>query len=56
MEPRVWLVPGPVSPVISSPACGFLPVTVAERCRTCTVFARSEAGTVGLNPTQGMEG
>jgi hypothetical protein len=27
------------------------PVTVAERCRACTVFARSEAGIVGSNPT-----
>jgi hypothetical protein len=30
------------------------PVTVAERSKACTVFARSEAGTVGSNPTQGM--
>jgi hypothetical protein len=32
----------------------FLPVTVAERSKACTVFARSEAGIVGLNPTEGM--
>jgi hypothetical protein len=31
-----------------------LPVTVAERSRACTVFARSEAGIVGSNPKQGM--
>jgi hypothetical protein len=31
------------------------PVTVAERSRACTVFARSEAGTVGSNSTQGMD-
>jgi hypothetical protein len=31
------------------------PVTVAERSKSCTVFARSEAGTVGSNPTQGMD-
>jgi hypothetical protein len=31
------------------------PVTLAERSKACTVFARSEAGTVGLNPTQGMD-
>jgi hypothetical protein len=31
------------------------PVTVAERSRICTVFARSEAGIVGSNPTQGMD-
>jgi hypothetical protein len=31
------------------------PVTVAERSRACTVFARSEAGTVDSNPTQGMD-
>jgi hypothetical protein len=30
------------------------PVTVAERAKACTVFARSEAGIVGSNPTQGM--
>jgi hypothetical protein len=33
----------------------FLPVTVAARSRACTVFARSEAGTVGSNSTQGMD-
>jgi hypothetical protein len=31
------------------------PVTVAERSRACTVFARSEAGIVGSNPTQDMD-
>jgi Na+-translocating ferredoxin:NAD+ oxidoreductase RnfE subunit len=31
-----------------------LPVTVAERSKACTVFARSEAGIVGSNHTQGM--
>jgi hypothetical protein len=30
-------------------------VTVAERSEACTVFARSEAGIVGPNPTQGMD-
>jgi hypothetical protein len=30
------------------------PVTIAERSNACTVFARSEAGIVGSNPTQGM--
>jgi hypothetical protein len=30
-------------------------VTEAERSKACTVFARSEAGIVGLNPTQGMD-
>jgi hypothetical protein len=33
----------------------YQPVTVAERSNTCTVFARSEAGIVGSNPTQGMD-
>jgi hypothetical protein len=28
---------------------------VAEQSKVCTVFARSEAGIVGLNPTQGMD-
>jgi hypothetical protein len=32
-----------------------VPVTVAERSRACTVFACSEAGTMGSNPTQGMD-
>jgi hypothetical protein len=32
-----------------------LPVTAAERSKACTVFARSEAGTVGSNSTQGMD-
>jgi hypothetical protein len=31
-----------------------LPVTVAERSKACTVFARSEAVIVGSNLTQGM--
>jgi hypothetical protein len=31
------------------------PVTVAERSKACIVFARSEAGIVGSNPTQGMD-
>jgi hypothetical protein len=30
-------------------------ITVAERSKACTVFARSEAGNVGSNPTQGMD-
>jgi hypothetical protein len=32
-----------------------MPVTVVERSKSCTVFARSDAGIVGLNPTQGMD-
>jgi hypothetical protein len=32
-----------------------LSVTVVERSKACTVFARSEAGTVGSNPIQGMD-
>jgi hypothetical protein len=31
------------------------PVTVAERSKACTVFARSEAVIVGSNSTQGMD-
>jgi hypothetical protein len=31
------------------------PVTVAERSKACTVFGRSEVGTMGSNPTQGMD-
>jgi hypothetical protein len=31
------------------------PVTVAERSKACTIFARSEAGVVGSNSTQGMD-
>jgi hypothetical protein len=31
------------------------PVTVAERSKACTVFARSEDGIVGSNPTQDMD-
>jgi hypothetical protein len=30
-------------------------VTVVERSKACIVFARSEAGIVGSNPTQGMD-
>jgi hypothetical protein len=30
-------------------------VTVAELSKACTVFARSKAGIMGSNPTQGMD-
>jgi hypothetical protein len=33
----------------------LLPVTVAERSKACTVFAPSEAGIMGSNPTQDMD-
>jgi hypothetical protein len=33
----------------------WLPVTIAERSKACTVFSRSEAGTVDSNPSQGMD-
>jgi hypothetical protein len=32
----------------------YQPVAGAERSKTCTVFARSEAGIVGSNPTEGI--
>jgi hypothetical protein len=38
-----------------SPKIVSVPVTVAERYEACTVFVRSEAGIVVLNPTQGMD-
>jgi hypothetical protein len=31
------------------------PVTVTERSKACTVFARLEAGILDSNPTQGMD-
>jgi hypothetical protein len=31
------------------------PITVASRSKACTVFARSNAGIVGSNPTQDMD-
>jgi hypothetical protein len=31
------------------------PVTVAERSKACPVFARTKAGIMGSNPTQGMD-
>jgi hypothetical protein len=31
------------------------PITVAARSKAWTVFARSNTGIVGLNPTQGMD-
>jgi hypothetical protein len=33
----------------------LLPVTVVERSKACTAFARTVAGIVGSNPTQGMD-
>jgi hypothetical protein len=32
-----------------------VPITVAARSRARTVFARSNAGIVGSNPTQGID-
>jgi hypothetical protein len=32
----------------------LVPVTVVERSEACTVYARSEAGIVGSNPTKDM--
>jgi hypothetical protein len=32
-----------------------MPVTVAERSKACTVFARPEAAIMGSTPTQGMD-
>jgi hypothetical protein len=32
-----------------------VPITVAARSKARTVFARSNTGTVGSNPTQGMD-
>jgi hypothetical protein len=32
-----------------------LPISVAARSRALNVFARSNAGIVGSNPTQGMD-
>jgi hypothetical protein len=48
-----------VCPVVASHGHYSLPLqrsvlTVAERSEACTVFARSEAGIVVSNPTQGM--
>jgi hypothetical protein len=33
----------------------YTPVTVAARSKPWTVFARSDAGIMGSNPTQGMD-
>jgi hypothetical protein len=33
----------------------YLPVTVAERSKAWTVFARSEAGIMGSNSNQAMD-
>jgi hypothetical protein len=35
--------------------CEEAPVTVASLSKASTVFARSDAGIVGSNPTQGMD-
>jgi hypothetical protein len=32
-----------------------MPVTVTKLSKTCTAFARSDAGIMGSNPTQGMD-
>jgi hypothetical protein len=41
--------------VLTIPTKATRPVTVAERSKTCTVFARSEAEIVGSNSTQNMD-
>jgi hypothetical protein len=46
---RQWLATGKTLVLLQ------VPVTVAERPKVCTVFARSTAGIVGSNPTQGMD-
>jgi hypothetical protein len=38
-----------------APVYQAVPITVAARFKTWTVFARSKAGIVGSNPTQGMD-
>jgi hypothetical protein len=43
------------TPKIISGNFPIKPVTVAERSKACTVFARSEAVIVCSNPTQGMD-
>jgi hypothetical protein len=43
-----WGSGGMAPPFLTSP------VTVAERSKACTVFARSEAGFMSSNPAQGM--
>jgi hypothetical protein len=37
------------------PVTDCLPVTVTARSKAWTVFARSDAGIVGLNPSQGID-
>jgi hypothetical protein len=32
-----------------------MPVTISARSKASTLFARSDAGMVGSNPTQGMD-
>jgi hypothetical protein len=44
-----WKLKFTVRPILN------LPVTVAELSKACTIFARSEAGIVGWNPTHGMD-
>jgi hypothetical protein len=34
---------------------GLLPITVAARSKAWTISARSNAGIMGSNPTQGMD-
>jgi hypothetical protein len=41
--------------VIMRPLIALSPVTVAARSKAWTIFARSESGIVGLNPTQNMD-
>jgi hypothetical protein len=58
IEPSPYRVHSRTLPLPSG-FCRLLgrPVTVAERFRACTrtVFAHSEAGIVGSNPTQGKD-
>jgi hypothetical protein len=38
-----------------NPKVHYWPITVAARSKPWTVFARSNTGIMGLNPTQGMD-
>jgi hypothetical protein len=55
-EYSIELPSGTITDVRNEPYyCTQAPITVAERSKACTVFARSDAGIVGSNPIQGMD-
>jgi hypothetical protein len=45
----------PIDDFVLFQLCTLKPITVGARSKVCNVFARSNTGIVGSNPTEGMD-